>query len=59
MWFFTAEKSIGAPAAAPTPTMIAQQPVVDKGIALKKKIGDAKGSNKGGLAKGAAAFQAK
>ena len=65
--------SEGAPASAPAPTtapipttapaaapaMIAQQPVVDEKVALKKKIGDAKGARKGGLAKGAAAFQAK
>ena len=45
-----------APAAAPA--MIAQQPVVDEKVALKKKIGDAKASTKGGIYEGAAAFQA-
>ena len=49
-----AEKSIGAPAAA-----LGSIPVVDEKVALKKKIGDAKASTKGGLAKSAAAFQAK
>ena len=64
--------SEGAPASAPAPTtapipttapaaapaMIAQQPVVDEKVALKKKIGDAKASIKGGIYEGAAAFQA-
>ena len=50
--------SEGAPAPAPAPAMIAQQPVVDEKVALKKKIGDAKASTKGGIYEGAAAFQA-
>ena len=47
-----------APAPAAAPAMIAQQPVVDEKVALKKKIGDAKGTRKGGIYEGAAAFQA-
>ena len=55
----SAPAPIPTTAPAPAPAMIAQQPVVDEKVVLKKKIGDAKGTRKGGLAKGAAAFQAK